>query len=284
MRAETDVAPNVDPAGTAAAAAAKPERSGDFVQSLERGLAVIRVFGTVGPTLTLSEVAQATGLARSAARRFLLTLAELSYVEIDGRYFRLRPRVMELGNSYLSGLSLTEIAVPHLEKLVSEVMESSESAVLDGESIIYILRVPGPHIMSANINVGGRMPAHATAMGKVLLAGLSDEALENYLRSATFQAYTPRTIVDPTVLASELARVREQGWAIVDEELEHGLRAMAVPVRDRTGETIAAINVTASTIRRTVEALTEELLPPLRETAAQIERDLSVAPPGASYR
>src|SRR5215470_15700740 len=148
-------------------------RSNDFVQSLERGLAVIRVFGPERTRLTLSEVAREAGLTRAAARRFLLTLVELGYVRSDGREFSLRPRVLELGYAYLSGLAMPEIAQPHLEVLSSKMHESSSISVLDGHHIVYVARVPTKRIMTVAISVGTRFPAYATSMGRVMLAGMS---------------------------------------------------------------------------------------------------------------
>src|SRR6476469_6668223 len=157
------------------------ERGAHFVQSLERGLAVIRAFDTEHPELTLSDVARETGLTRAAARRFLLTLADLGYVRSDGRLFALTARVLELGYAYLSALSLPEIAEPHLEALVADVRESSSLSVLDGDDIVYVARVPTSRIMRVAINVGTRFPAYATSMGRVQLAGLSDDDLTAYL-------------------------------------------------------------------------------------------------------
>src|SRR5512139_1746855 len=152
-------------------------RGQDFVQSLERGLAVIRAFDRDHPELTLSEVATATGVTRAAARRFLLTLAELGYVRSDGRLFALTPRVLELGYAYLSSMSLPEVAEPHLEALVATVNESSSVSVLDGTDVVYVARVPTSRIMTVSISVGTRFPAYATSMGRVLLAGLDDAEL-----------------------------------------------------------------------------------------------------------
>jgi IclR family transcriptional regulator, pca regulon regulatory protein len=155
-------------------------RNSDFVQSLDRGLAVIRAFGPDRERLSLSEVARSTGLTRAATRRFLLTLVQLGYVRSDGREFSLRPRVLELGYAYLSGLELPEIAAPHLEELVAKVRESSSISVLDGDHIVYVARVPTKRIMTVAISVGTRFPAYATSMGRVLLAAMSPESLELY--------------------------------------------------------------------------------------------------------
>ncbi|HWK28737.1 MAG TPA: IclR family transcriptional regulator [Solirubrobacter sp.] len=252
----------------------------DFVQSLERGLAVIRAFGADDPELTLSDVARRTGLTRAAARRFLLTLEQLGYVRSDERRFALTPRVLELGYSYLSSLSLPEVAEPHLERLAAQLRESSSVSVLDGDDIVYVGRVPTSRIMRVAINVGTRFPAYATSMGRVLLAGLDDAALGAYLRRAEIRPLTPRALSEPAALHAELQRVRAQGWALVDQELEEGLRSIAAPIHDAAGRTVAAVNVSAHASRASRETVKRDLLPPLLETARHIEQDLrDVAPP-----
>src|SRR5215207_10028571 len=230
-------------------------RGPDFVQSLERGLSVIRAFDAEHAELTLSEVAAATGVTRAAARRFLLTLAELGYVRSDGRFFSLTARVLELGYAYLSSLSLPEVAESHLEALVAEVNESSSVSVLDGMDVVYVARVPVSRIMTVAISVGTRFPAYATSMGRVLLAGLPDDELATYLARVRLQRLTPRTISSIAALRGELARVRSQGWAIVNQELEEGLRAIAAPIRDRSGQVVAAVNVSAHASRTSLEAM-----------------------------
>lgn len=251
-------------------------RGPDFVQSLERGLAVIRAFGADHPELTLSEVAAATGVTRAAARRFLLTLVALGYVRNDGRYFSLTARVLELGYAYLSSLSLPEVAEPHLEALVAEVHESSSLSVLDGMDIVYVARVPVSRIMTVAISVGTRFPAYATSMGRVLLASLPGEQLAELLPQLPLSPLTNRTIGSTEALRTELARVRSQGWALVNQELEEGLRAVAAPVRDPAGQVVAAVNVSAHATR-TLESMRRDLLPPLLATTARIEADLKAA-------
>jgi IclR family pca regulon transcriptional regulator len=256
-------------------------REAHYVQSLERGLAVIRAFDAQHPELTLSEVARLCDLTRAAARRFLLTLADLGYVRSDGRLFSLSPRVLELGYAYLSSISLPEVAEPHLERLVQEVHESSSIAVLDGDDVVYVARVPTSRIMRVAINVGTRFPAYSTSLGRVMLAGLPDAALERYLGRVTLERLTPRTVSTVAALRAELTRVRGQGYAIVDQELEEGLRSVAAPVRDRSGAIVAAINVGVHASRKSVESIRRELVPPLLAAAARIEADLRVAgPPG----
>ncbi|WP_285750729.1 IclR family transcriptional regulator C-terminal domain-containing protein [Lentzea sp. NBRC 105346] len=246
----------------------------EFVQSLDRGLAVIKAFSAEHPALTLSDVARITGLTRAAARRFLHTLVELGYVRFDGKLFSLRPRVLELGYAYLSSLSLPEVAQPHMEKLVASVQESCSMSVLDGEDVVYVARVPTKRIMTVSINVGTRFPAYATAMGRVLLAAQPAAWLSSYLSSVRLRPLTRNTIIDPVVLGETLSQVRAQGWALVDQELEEGLRSVAVPIRSSAGEVVAALNVSAHANRGNATTVVEDLLPELRDTARLIEEDL----------
>lgn len=251
-------------------------RSGEFVQSLERGLAVIRAFGAERPSLTLSDVARETGLSRASARRFLHTLVELGYVGTNGRAFALRPAVLDLGYAYLSSLTLPDVAAPHLEQLSEEVGESSSVAVLDGADIVYVARVATHRIMSAAIRVGTRFPAFATSMGRAILAHVPDDDVDAYLAAAgPLPRLTARTVTDPDALRTDLAQVRAQGWALVDQELEEGLRSVAVPLRDRSGVVVAAVNVSAPVRRGDVAEIQDDILPPLLFAAKQIEADLA---------
>ena len=249
-------------------------RDADFVQSLERGLAVIRAFDAEHPKLSLSEVAAITGLSRAAARRFLHTLVGLGYMRMEGSQFSLRPKILELGYAYLSSPSLPEVAMPHLEQLVEQVRESSSVSQLDGDDVVYIARVPTRRIMTVAISVGTRFPAYATSMGRVLLADRPDDWLDGYLTSVTLVPLTSHTVADPAALRAELGKIREQGWALVDQELEEGLRSVAAPIRDADGRAIAAVNVSTHAGRRTVAEVTRDLLAPLLRTAQAIETDL----------
>src|SRR4051794_15167702 len=251
-----------------------PPRDSAFVQSLERGLAVIRALSEPEPQ-TLSEVAHATALSRAAARRFLLTLERLGYVRREHNRFALTPRVLELGYAYLSSLTLPEVAQPHLERLVEAIHESSSVSVLDGTDVVYVARVPARRIMRVSISVGTRFPAYATSMGRVLLAGLEPERLDAVLAESDLRALTPETIHDEAQLRAELARVRTHGWALVDQELEAGLRSVAAPIHGRDGAVVAAINVSAQAARTEVVDVQATLLPPLLQTARAIERDLA---------
>jgi IclR family transcriptional regulator, pca regulon regulatory protein len=252
-------------------------RNSDFVQSLERGLAVIRAFDADHRELALSDVARATGLTRAAARRFLLTLVKLGYVHFaDGR-FSLRPRVLELGYAYLSSLTLPEVAQPHMEALVAKVNESSSISVLDDLEVVYVVRVPTRRIMSITLSVGTRLPAYATSMGRVLLANLPDDELEDRLSRIEIRPLTARTVKDKDELRAILAATRKQGYAATDQELEEGLRSLAVPIRDANDVVVAALNVSVHASRASMAVLRRDFLPFARQTVAGIQADLSGA-------
>ncbi|MEV2242713.1 MULTISPECIES: IclR family transcriptional regulator C-terminal domain-containing protein [unclassified Micromonospora] len=249
-----------------------------FVQSLERGLAVIRAFDATHSELTLSEVARVCDITRATARRFLLTLTDLGYVHTDGRMFRLSPRILELGYSYLSSVGLPEIAQPHLERLVHEVHESSSVCVLDGDDIAYVARVPTSRIMTVSITVGTRFPAYLTSVGRVLLAHLPEQEIELHLKRIPFERPTSRAVSSAAMLRTELARVRAQGYAIVDQELEEGLRSVAAPIRDHNGTVVAAVNIPVHASRNSIKSIRRDLIPPLVASASRIEADLRLLP------
>lgn len=246
------------------------------VQSLARGLAVIEAFDAEHDAMTLSDVARVTGLTRATARRFLLTLADLGYVRTDGRLFSLTPQVLRLGHSYLSAMGLPAIAQPHLEALSAKVGESVSVAVLDVADIVYVARVATRRIMTVGISVGTRFPAYATSMGRVLLASLDEPGLRDALREVDFRALTDRTLVDETALRAELHRVREQGWCLVDEELERGLRSVAAPLQGASGRVLAALNISTQ-VPATSEDTLATYLQPLLDTAQAISRDLAAS-------
>ncbi|WP_328725800.1 IclR family transcriptional regulator domain-containing protein [Streptomyces sp. NBC_00259] len=257
--------------------ASKRELGAGFVESLARGLTVVTAFGEGRAELPLTSVAEATGLARATARRALITLEHLGYVTSRERLFRLTPGVLSLGCPALSRTPLPDIAVPHMAELVGRVHDSASLAVLDGDDIRYTARVATERIMSVNITIGTRFPAYAASMGRVLLAGLPAEEREDRIGRTELRPLTRRTVIDPAHLAALLDGVRDDGFALVDEELEEGLRSLAVPVRDHTGRTVAALNVAMHTTRRTADECLAQLLPQLRATAAHIESDLHVA-------
>lgn len=246
------------------------------MQSLERGLATIKALNTPDAR-TLSDVARATGLTRASARRFLLTLEQLGYVRaVDGR-FSLTPQVLELGHAYLSGLTLPDIAGPHLSQLVARVHESSSISILDGQDVVYVARVQARRIMSVTISVGTRFPAHQTSMGRVLLAGLPADERAKRLADIEFEQRTPRTIMSRGELEAELERVAAHGYALVDQELEVGLRSIAAPIERPDATVAAAINLSVPAATLTPAGMRKHLLGPLLETASAISRDLTLA-------
>lgn len=248
----------------------------DFVQSFARGLAVIEAFDREHAAMTLSEVARRAGLTRAAARRLLLTLCELGYAETDGPLFSLRPKVLKLGFAYLHAQGIWDLAQPFLVELVERIHESCSIAVLDGRDIVYVARVPTrTRIMSINLGIGSRLPAHATSLGRVLLAALPEAGLDALLaEAAPLPAYTERTVTDPAELARRIAQVRRDGWCILDQELELGLRSIAVPLRGPGGKVVAALNAGLQASRFTLEAMRQQVLPEMLQAAAQISTAL----------
>ena len=246
-----------------------PADGSDFVQSLARGLSVIKAFDADHPSMTLTEVAERTGFTRATARRFLLTLEQLGYVRMSGKDFALTPRVLELGYSYLSSQRLADVIAPHLNDLSAEVHESASAAVLDGNDIVYIARSAARKIMQVNITIGTRFPAYATSMGRALLAWLPQPEAQRILVDSKPSQLTAYTRTSPAQLAETLETVRAQGYAFVDQELELGLRALAMPVRDARGTVIAAINISSTNTTMDV------LLPALQRCVLAIETDLA---------
>jgi IclR family pca regulon transcriptional regulator len=251
------------------------ERETHHVQSFARGLAVIMAFDADHPELTLTDVAERTDLTRAAARRFLLTLTDLGYARRHGRHFSLTPSVLNLGYAYLSSQSLPDIAEPHLESLVADVKESSSVSVLEGDDVVYVARVATSHrIMTVRIHVGTRFPAVLTSMGRVMLADLGDDELAAYLGGTDIPVMTPKTVKDPGALLTQLRKIREQGYAIVDQELEEGLRAVAAPIHGSDGKVVAAINTSVQAGLTPLKEVRTRFLPRLLEAAAGIEEDL----------
>ena len=249
-----------------------PKPGDSYVQSFARGLEVIRSFSASAPQQTLSEVAARTGFTRAGARRILLTLQTLGYVESEGKLFRLTPRILDLGFAYLTSLPLWNLAEPVMEDLVHEVRESSSAAVLDGLDIVYVLRVPTHKIMRTNLGVGSRLPAPWTSMGRVLLAGLPEEELQSRLAELPMERFTAHTTTGLPALLAHIHRAREQGWCVVNEELEEGLISIAAPLTDRTGRTIAALNISGQANRTSAAMMQETLLPALLRAARTISR------------
>jgi IclR family pca regulon transcriptional regulator len=245
--------------------------AGETLQGLERGLAVIQSFSHEAPAMTLSEVARRTDISRATARRILLTLEALGFVRSDGREFSLSPRVLSLGWSYLSSLNLWEVAQPFMQDLSAATQETCSACTLDLPDIVFVARVPAPRrILMMSLGVGSRLPAYATAMGRVLLAGLSDAEVAEHLAATALEPLTHRTVVEPARLRRIVAAVREQGFSLVDEELELGLRSLSVPLRGPDGRPVAALNLCAATARVSVEEMRVRYLPAMRSTADTI--------------
>ena len=253
-----------------AGAKQNPAPGDSYVQSFARGLEVIRSFRAAAPAQTLSEVAAHTGLTRAGARRILLTLQTLGYVQSDGRLFRLTPRILDLGFAYLSSMPIWNLAEPAMEALRDEVKESCSAAVLDATDIVYVLRVPTHKIMSITLGVGSRLPAYCTSMGRVLLADLPDDEVMARLRASDLRAMTRSTLTDPDALLARVRLARRQGWCLVNQELEEGLISLAVPITNRSGRTVAALNISGQANRTNTKVAQEDLLPALQEAARRI--------------
>ena len=248
------------------------EGNPDFVLSLARGLTVIEAFQDHPDGVTVGDVAARTGLSRAAVRRLLITLELLGYAAHNGPVYRLNSRVLRLGFSFLSSYSLAALALPILEEISSAIHESSSLSVLEGDEIVYLARSATRRVMSVGLSVGSRLPAFCTSMGRVLLAAQTESERAAYLDRVVLEARTPKTITRRSALAKELARVRKQGYALVDEELELGLRSIAVPVVSRSGRVVAAINTGVHASRATPQEMVKRYLPTLKEGALSLGR------------
>ncbi|MFD1659550.1 IclR family transcriptional regulator C-terminal domain-containing protein [Streptomyces caeni] len=245
----------------------------EFIEALARGLDVLRCFRPGTESMTLSEIATATGLARPTARRILITLEQLGYVRSGERGFSLTPRVLDLGTAYVGSKNLWELARPHLRELVVQTGESCSIAQLDGSDIVYVARVAVPKLVALAVTVGTRFPALQTSLGKVLLAALSREELDKALAEPGRSGVTPRWTPGRDEVDAVLRDVRAKGWAVTDQDLALGIRSVAAPVRDGDGNVVAAVNVNAHAAETTVETLVEHHLPLLLRTASAISAD-----------
>ena len=240
-------------------------KSTDFVGSLAKGLQVLEAFSNEQTRLSVSEVAEASGLDRSAARRCLLTLTELGYAEYDGKFFSLTPRVLRLGVGALAAMPLPQIIQPWLDRLSERIGESVSAAILDDTEIVYIARAAQHRVMSVGVMPGSRLPAHCTSMGRVLLGALTEADARDTLARSNLAPRTISSLADIESLLEEIRRVREQGYALVDQEVEIGLRSLAVPIHNKHGETTAAINVGVAAAQRETKELLDLVLPQLKE-------------------
>ncbi len=247
------------------------EDSPDYVQSLARGLDVIRSFDAEHTAMTLSDISEITGLSRAVVRRVLLTLAHLGYVGQRGRQFYLKPKILELGFKYLSSLDFTELALPYMEELAHSINESCSLSVLDGHDIVYVARVPVRKVMAVSLGVGARLPAFCASMGRVLLSGLPEIELIHWLNTLEPKAKTSMTKTDKLAIKGEVELARQQNYAYVEQEMEFGLCSIAVPIRDHSGKIIAALNVGMGYRDDAKQRVLKEILPALKKTAQLIE-------------
>ncbi len=254
------------------ASAAAPENGDYFVKSAEKTLNVLLAFTSERPALTVTQVADATDMTRAAARRFLLTLTDLGYLSTDGTLFKQTPRVLDVGASYLAGLNLPQVAQPHLHELAQDLDETATLSVLDGQDVLYIARVAAPRLHTVTLNLGSRLPAWVTSMGRVLVAAMPEAAREDFLKNVVPQEYTSHTIRNTDELREQLLKVKEQGWCLVEQELDEGMRGVAVPVT-RAGEVIAALNISIQPGRAKREVLTDRVIPKMQATAQRIAED-----------
>ncbi|NDK31904.1 IclR family transcriptional regulator domain-containing protein [Nesterenkonia haasae] len=248
----------------------KPGRN-EFVSSLATGLSVLECFSPVDSRLSLTQVAERAGLSRATARRMLLTLTELGYAYSDGRYFELTPRVLALGHGYWSGRGWHELLAPSLRKLSEELDESCSAAILVNDDVLYVSRVHTRRIMRIELGLGTRLPAFATSMGRILLADLPEEALRARLQDMDTPALTAHTVTDVARLAELISRAGEDAFALVDQELEPGLRSAAVPVKDPGGRTVLAINTSMTASAETADQTRNRVRPALDACAAEVQ-------------
>jgi IclR family pca regulon transcriptional regulator len=247
----------------------------DYVNSLARGLEVIRAFTRSQPSMTLSEISRATGMTRATVRRFLLTLVREGYAESDGKYFSLKPKVLELGYAALSSLTFLDVAQPIMAQLAHKLNEFVVAAVLEDRDVVYIARATPPErYVSISVSVGSRAPAHAVSTGRVLIAALPEEEQLKYLDNVTLTRLTPNTVTSKVKLRGLIEETRVKGWSIVDQELEIGLRSISVPVHDKSGNVIAALNVACPSSRITPEDMQTRILLELQSASQDITSSL----------
>lgn len=247
----------------------------DHVNSLARGLEVIRAFTRANPRMTLSEIARVTGMSRATVRRFLLTLVKEGYAETDGKYFGLRPKVLELGYAALSSMTMLDVMQPIMTRLAETVQESVFAAVLEETDVVYIASAAPPdRIVSISVSVGSRAPAHCVSSGRILVASLSEKEQDEYFEKAKLTRLTPNTVTSKVELRSLIEEARVKDWAIVDQELEIGLRSISAPIRDRSGKVVAALNVACPSSRITPEDMRSKILLELQAASQAITAGL----------
>jgi len=268
--------PQADPSPPTAS---QPGTAGSrhFIGAIAKGLAVIRAFGEHAHALTLSQVAERTGLTRAGARRYLLTLQELGYAGQNGRHFFLTPKLLSLGYAYLSSMPLWAFAEPILESLVESLGETCSLSVLDDTEIVYVLRIPVHHILPIRVTVGSRLPAYCTSMGRVLLGGLTDAQLKHYFAHAEFRSYVPRTVTDPARLHRIISADRAKGYSWVTGEMGQHIAGLSVPVHDPKGRVLAALNISVNRPLTNEKRLIAKLLPKLQRAAEQMSASVAIS-------
>ena len=249
-------------------------RETDFIGGFAKGLKVIEAFGEAHPRLTITDIAGITGLDRATARRCLLTLHELDYADYDGKFFQLTPRILRLGHAYLSATPLPRLIQPSLDALSEKVGQSASASVLDGAEIVYVARAAQRRVMSINLMAGSRLPAYCASMGRVLLAALPEAEARDLIDASELKANTINTITDPDRLMAVLARVRTDGYAVIDQELEIGLCSIAVPLENARGRVVAALNIGAPAALVPAADMPERYLPALREVQVALRKVL----------
>lgn len=245
-------------------------RDGDIINGLVKGLSVIECFDEEHASQSITDVANRTGLERATARRCLLTLTHLGYASYDGKFFRLTPRILNLGHSYLAATPLPGLIQPFLEQLSAQIHESCSAAILDDTDILYIARASHRRVMSINLGAGARLPAYCTSMGRILLAALPSDTIGDVLDRSSLVAYTAKTKADRDTVLTELAVVAAQGFAVIDEELELGLCSIAVPLFNAQGQVVGALNIGAQSARASTSHMIANFLPLMRKVQAEL--------------
>ena len=261
----------------------EPQRSGEFIQSLDRGLSVIRAFSDENDLLSLSDVARITGLSRASVRRALLTLEALGYVGSRQSRFYLRPRVLDLGYAFLSSSSSVDITQDHLRRLSTRIGESVSACEYDDGDVVYVARAAAETIMPIRLGIGRRLPAFCTSTGRVLLSEFGEDQLNDFFRIYPREKLSPVTVIDEHELRDRIAQAREQGWSANNQEVDLGARSIAAPVIGPDGQYISAVNISVSTSRVSMEQLLEEYLPQLLDTTEKIRSDLALVGKRGKY-
>lgn len=246
----------------------------DFIASLGKGLSVIEAFRAERPRLSISEVAGMTGLDRATARRCLLTLHELGYADYDGKFFTLTPRILRLGMGALAAMPLAQLVQPWLDQLSEQIGQSTSVAILDETEIVYIARAAQRRVMSIGLMPGSRLPAHCTSMGRVLLAGLPEADARARVEASDLTPRTAMSLTGPDEIMARIAEARTRGYCLIDQEVEIGLRSIAVPLHGARGRVVAALNTGVAAVQDDAQELVAAYLPPLLKAQDGLRRVL----------